>query len=151
MNPGDVSPPLKVTESQPKEKTDQVGVIPHDGPLHPRFASVAARLKTFDQWPPALKQKPTEMAEAGLIYLGLSDKVKCFYCDGGLNEWGEDDNPWVEHAGWFNKCGFMRLTKGDQFIEECRQFVNMTVVGFSLNFIDHNTDITYYRKTEELL
>ena len=125
-------PLLHTTEKQ-KERTDQIGVIPHDGPIHPTFASVAARLKTFEQWPPALKQKPTEMAEAGLIYLGLSDKVKCFYCDGGLKEWEEEDDPWVEHAGWYNKCDFLRLTKGDQFIEECRQFVNMTVVSFLLN------------------
>ena len=128
MNSGDSSPPLKGFV-QAKERIERAGVIPHDGPLHPRFASVAARIKTFEQWPPALKQKPRVMAEAGLIYLGLSDQVKCFYCDGGLRDWGEDDNPWVEHAGWFNKCGFMRLTKGDQFIEDCRVSVNMTVVS----------------------
>ena len=68
------------------------------------------------------------MAEAGLIYLGeninilykggnetlkitqhdtagLSDQVKCFYCDGGLREWRDGDDPWQEHAGWFPKVG----------------------------------------------
>ena len=28
------------------------------------------RLATFDEWPPGLSQRPQEMAEAGLIYLG---------------------------------------------------------------------------------
>merc|ERR1719427_454426 len=68
------------------------------------------------------------MAEAGWIYLGLSDRVKCFYCDGGLEGWREEDDPWVEHAGWCGKeCGFVRLVKGDQFVETSRAFVNMTL------------------------
>ena len=28
------------------------------------------RLATFEEWPPGLSQKPQEMAEAGLVYLG---------------------------------------------------------------------------------
>ena len=36
-------------------------------------------------------------------FLGLSDQVKCFYCDGGLREWRDGDDPWQEHAGWFPK------------------------------------------------
>jgi hypothetical protein len=128
MYVGDVSPPPKLTADECGEPDRQEGVIPHAGPLHPRFASVAARLSTFEHWPPALKQKPSVMAAAGFIYLGLSDQVKCFYCDGGLKEWSEEDDPWVEHAGWFNyNCGFIRLTRGDQYIEKCREFVNMTV------------------------
>merc|ERR1712115_602051 len=59
------------------------------------------------------------MAAAGLFYVGLSDQVKCFYCDGGLREWQQEDDPWVEHAGWFHSCGFVRLKKGEQFIQEC--------------------------------
>jgi hypothetical protein len=31
-------------------------------------------------------------------FLGLSDQVKCFYCDGGLRNWQPEDDPWVEHA-----------------------------------------------------
>jgi len=124
----DISPPPPPKNTvDPRVASAHLGVIPHAGPLHPRFSSVAARLKTFEHWPPALKQKPSVMAEAGFIYLGLSDKVKCFYCDRGLNEWGEEDDPWVEHAGWFTDCAFIRLTKGDQYVEECNQFVNMTV------------------------
>ena len=69
------------------------------------------------------------MAEAGFYYLGLSDKVRCFYCDCALCEWGEDDDPWVEHAGWTHGCGFLRLTKGDLFIEQAKQFVTMTLVS----------------------
>ena len=65
------------------------------------------------------RQQPKELAEAGFFYIGLSDQVKCFYCDGGLRNWQADDYPWTEHARWFSKCGFVRLVKGDDFIREC--------------------------------
>jgi hypothetical protein len=85
----------------------RAGVLPHSGPRHPRYASFASRLETFsDSWPPALRQRPEDMAEAGLVYLGLSDQVKCFYCGGGLREWGQEDVPWVEHAGWLTVVYF---------------------------------------------
>merc|ERR1711874_518946 len=54
---------------------------------------------------------------------GRSDHVKCFYCDGGLKEWQEEDDPWVEHAGWFHGCGFVKLVKGEEFIQRCRATV----------------------------
>ena len=91
----------------------------HGGPLHPQYATLEARLRTFREWPPALRQKPRDLAEAGFYYIGLSDQVKCFYCDGGLRNWQSEDEPWKEHARWFQKCVFVRLVKGDGYIAEC--------------------------------
>ena len=91
----------------------------HGGPLHPQYATLEARLRTFREWPPALRQKPNDLAEAGFYYIGLSDQVKCFYCDGGLRNWQSEDEPWKEHARWFQKCVFVRLVKGDEYIAEC--------------------------------
>ena len=91
----------------------------HGGPLHPQYATLEARLRTFREWPPALRQKPKDLAEAGFYYIGLSDQVKCFYCDGGLRNWQSEDEPWKEHARWFQKCVFVRLVKGDGYITEC--------------------------------
>ena len=104
------------------------GVIPHQGPLHPQLVSEAARLSTFQDWPPGLRQKKEEMAAAGLFYVGQSDQVKCFYCDGGLREWQVEDKPWVEHAGWFHNCGFIRLKKSEEFIQECMVTVQSNLV-----------------------
>ena len=59
------------------------------------------------------------MSASGFYYIGLSDQVKCFYCDGGLRNWQPEDDPWVEHSRWFSKCGFIRLVKGDDFIKKC--------------------------------
>ena len=76
-------------------------------------------MRTFKDWPPALRQEPKQLADAGFYYIGLSDQTKCFYCEGGLRNWQPDDDPWTEHARWFSKCGYVRLIKGDEFITKC--------------------------------
>ena len=48
----------------------------------------------------------------------MSDHVKCFHCDGGLRNWVPGDDPWTEHARWFGRCGFLRLVKGEDFIQD---------------------------------
>ena len=99
--------------------SESMGILKHSGPLHPQYATLEARLRTFREWPPALRQQPKDLAEAGFYYIGLSDQVKCFYCDGGLRNWQSEDEPWKEHARWFDKCVFVRLVKGDEYIKDC--------------------------------
>jgi len=98
---------------------EAIGILKHAGPLHPQYATLEARLRTFREWPPALRQQPKELADAGFYYIGLSDQVKCFYCDGGLRNWQPEDMPWVEHARWFSRCVFVRLVKGDEYVKKC--------------------------------
>jgi hypothetical protein len=52
---------------------------------------------------------------------GKGDQTVCFHCGGGLKDWEETDDPWVEHAMWFPKCVYIVLNKGQEFIQECRQ------------------------------
>lgn len=51
--------------------------------------------------------------------IGIGDQVRCFHCDGGLRNWEATDDPWVEHAKWFPKCGFVNIVQGPEFIKEC--------------------------------
>ncbi|XP_072932741.1 death-associated inhibitor of apoptosis 1-like isoform X2 [Epargyreus clarus] len=88
------------------------------GPVHPRYASVAARLRTFNDWPRCMRQKPEELAEAGFFYTGQGDKTKCFYCDGGLKDWENDDVPWEQHARWFHRCAYVQLVKGRDYVQK---------------------------------
>ncbi|XP_063535037.1 baculoviral IAP repeat-containing protein 3-like isoform X1 [Cydia strobilella] len=88
------------------------------GPVHPRYNTEAARLRTFKDWPKSMKQKPEELAEAGFYYTGQSDKTKCFYCDGGLKDWEEDDVPWEQHARWFDRCAYVQLVKGRDYVQK---------------------------------
>jgi hypothetical protein len=86
-------------------------------PKHPTMAVEATRFNSYKDWPSvAVSQKPEELARAGFYYAGVSDHVKCFFCDGGLRNWEAGDDPWTEHARWFPRCGHVRQSKGEAFI-----------------------------------
>nr|UIX56245.1 IAP3 [Hyphantria cunea nucleopolyhedrovirus]UIX56391.1 IAP3 [Hyphantria cunea nucleopolyhedrovirus] len=87
-------------------------------PVHPKYATEIARLRTFVEWPRGLKQRPDELAEAGFFYTGQGDKTKCFYCDGGLKDWEADDEPWRLHARWFERCPYVSLVKGRDYVQK---------------------------------
>jgi Inhibitor of Apoptosis domain len=38
-------------------------------------------------------------------------------CGGGLRSWQKTDDPWVEHARWFPCCTFIKIMKGEEFID----------------------------------
>ncbi|KAK6993405.1 baculoviral IAP repeat-containing protein 7 [Biomphalaria glabrata] len=48
---------------------------------------------------------------------GYSDCARCFYCGGGLRNWGDEDDVWVEHARWFPKCAYIRQQMGQVFVD----------------------------------
>ncbi|MDB2384398.1 hypothetical protein N9V90_00970 [Endozoicomonas sp.] len=54
---------------------------------------------------------------AGLYALGSGDKVKCFYCDGGLENWEPSDDPLDEHARWFPNCALVAQLKTPEEIQ----------------------------------
>ena len=58
------------------------------------------------------------MAEAGLVYTGVGDAVRCYHCGGGLQDWEPGDNPWWEHARWYSECPHVILVKGQSFINK---------------------------------
>lgn len=88
------------------------------GPIRPAFSSEAARLASFADWPCRMKQKPEAMADAGFFYTGTGDKTVCYYCGGGLKDWEDDDDPWEQHARWFQTCHYVKLVKGEDFINK---------------------------------
>lgn len=47
---------------------------------------------------------------------GQEDRTICFHCGGGLNEWKEFDEPWVEHAFWFPNCHYVLSVKGKEYV-----------------------------------
>ncbi|OWF56466.1 Baculoviral IAP repeat-containing protein 7-A [Mizuhopecten yessoensis] len=85
-------------------------------PKYQQFSVLATRLTSYRHWPQHLKQRPEDLAKAGLFYEGTNDYVRCFHCAGGLREWDPEDDPFYEHARWFPFCPFMKLIKGDKYI-----------------------------------
>jgi len=99
---------------------EETGII-ENSPKHPEFAVETTRLATFKDWPRDVTQTPQQLAKCGFYSLGIDDSVKCFFCDGGLRSWEPNDDPWVEHARWFNKCGYLRQQKGITYIQDIRK------------------------------
>ena len=82
-----------------------------------------ARLQTFldnsSIWPAhRIRATPQQIVDAGMYYLGERDRVKCWYCNGGLQNWERDDNPWEEHAKWFPLCEYVLQQKGPDYVHE---------------------------------
>uniref|UniRef100_A0A8C3TA55 BIR protein n=1 Tax=Chelydra serpentina TaxID=8475 RepID=A0A8C3TA55_CHESE len=77
-----------------------------------------ARVKTFINWPTRIPVRPEQLANAGFYYVGRNDDVKCFCCDGGLRCWESGDDPWIEHAKWFPRCGYLLRIKGRDHSED---------------------------------
>merc|ERR1719430_2004270 len=96
-----------------RTKEAALGIIAYNGPAHKNYVTEQARLSTYSTWPPALPQKPQELADAGFFYTGRSDQVKCFYCDGGLESWEPSDSPLQEHLKWFGDCAFVKMKIGN--------------------------------------
>jgi len=131
------------TSSAPTDLAS-LGLLPHQPARHPELSSLEARMNTFADWPPGLKQRPAQLAEAGFYYMSNSrfypyclliltnllfipaiketgDHVKCFCCDGALRNWEPEDDPWVEHARWFYRCNFLVSVKGDEYVKSIQE------------------------------
>lgn len=84
----------------------------------PYFSNISSRLGTFKSWTGPQKISVHVLSEAGFFHTGQSDQTVCFSCGGGLKDWVDDDDPWLEHARWFSKCNFLLLMKGIDFVNE---------------------------------
>ena len=120
--------PRSVTQNEPLHPTRPsssttllLETFPCHHPINPHMRSKEARLQTFldnsTRWPAhRIRATPQQIVDAGMYYLGLRDRVKCWYCNGGLQNWDEEDDPWAEHAKWFPLCEFVLQQKGPEFV-----------------------------------
>ena len=97
-------------------------MFPCDNPYSPHLTSLDSRLQMFNdnslRWSQVrIRATSLQMAQAGLYYLGERDRVKCYYCNGGLQNWDVGDNPWFEHAKWFPLCEYVLRNKGPEYVE----------------------------------
>uniref|UniRef100_A0A2K6F348 RING-type E3 ubiquitin transferase n=1 Tax=Propithecus coquereli TaxID=379532 RepID=A0A2K6F348_PROCO len=92
-----------------------------EGPAFPGMGSEEVRLASFCDWPLTTGVRPEPLAAAGFFYTGQQDKVRCFFCYGGLQSWKQGDDPWTEHAKWFPRCRFLLQSKGRDFVHSARE------------------------------
>uniref|UniRef100_A0A8C6ALK3 RING-type E3 ubiquitin transferase n=1 Tax=Monodon monoceros TaxID=40151 RepID=A0A8C6ALK3_MONMO len=101
-----------------EEEEYGAGDAPSARPAFPGMGSEELRLASFCDWPLSAVVPPELLAAAGFFHTGQQDKVRCFFCYGGLQSWEQGDDPWTEHARWFPRCEFLLRTKGRDFV--CR-------------------------------
>ncbi|XP_069103933.1 E3 ubiquitin-protein ligase XIAP-like isoform X2 [Argopecten irradians] len=92
---------------------------------YPAYAIPTIRLSSFKGWSSTSGLTPKLLADAGFLYAGYGDLVRCFCCGGGLRNWLPGDDPWIEHARWFPDCVYLRESKGDDFIELVHEEVKL--------------------------
>jgi len=69
------------------------------------------RLRTFNENWSLTFITPFEMAQAGFVYLGVKNLVKCNDCKIRLSTWRRGDNPLCIHFSIStNKCGFIQAS-----------------------------------------
>ncbi|XP_045202698.2 inhibitor of apoptosis protein-like [Mercenaria mercenaria] len=102
--------------------------ISHSRPKHSEYALLSERLASFHEWPARHVADPNVLAKAGFYSAGMQDCVRCFFCNGGMKNWQTGDNPWVEHAKWFPSCEYLKLCKGEAYVNICNSSVNADIV-----------------------
>jgi hypothetical protein len=79
------------------------------------MSSLEERKKSFieNSWDQSNPMNVDGLSEAGFYYTGEDNKVFCFYCSVGLYEWGEESDPWIEHAKHSPNCHFLKFDMKD--------------------------------------
>ncbi|XP_053396667.1 E3 ubiquitin-protein ligase XIAP-like [Mercenaria mercenaria] len=89
--------------------------ITNRSPKNPDYVLMKERLLTFEDWSRdgiAIEG----LAKAGFYATGNQDSVRCFYCGGGVKDWQQSDDPWIQHATVFPHCEYVKLCMGEDFI-----------------------------------
>ncbi|XP_025229853.1 baculoviral IAP repeat-containing protein 7-like isoform X1 [Theropithecus gelada] len=104
-----------------EEEEEGAGAMSPRGPAFPGMGSEELRLASFYDWPLTAGVPPELLAAAGFFHTGQQDKVRCFFCYGGLQSWKRGDDPWMEHAKWFPSCQFLLRSKGRDFVHSVQE------------------------------
>nr|XP_024782591.2 baculoviral IAP repeat-containing protein 7 isoform X2 [Pan paniscus] len=104
-----------------EEEEEGAGATLSRGPAFPGMGSEELRLASFYDWPLTAEVPPELLAAAGFFHTGHQDKVRCFFCHGGLQSWKRGDDPWTEHAKWFPSCQFLLRSKGRDFVHSVQE------------------------------
>ena len=75
------------------------------------FIHVSTRLKSFQTWQNHKAPIPNKIAQAGFFYLGVSDKVCCYYCGIVLHDWKPHNDPFIEHTLFSPSCPFVHVNR----------------------------------------
>lgn len=124
-----LGPLIEIASDGPTGCIRDLGIQQISPPRKPKYSSLDARLRTYSRWPISEIQKPEILAQAGFYYQQIDDQVRCFHCNGGLRSWQKEDDPWFEHAKWFPLCQFLKLVKGQTYINQVQEIGRNTTTA----------------------
>nr|CAB3225610.1 ZF(RING)-14 zinc finger protein [Phallusia mammillata] len=107
--------PVRRVRLTEQEKIDLRAMFPCDRPVSPHMRTQQSRVASFRNWP-YTRATPDMISAAGFFSLGVRDRVKCYYCNGGLQNWRRNDDPWEEHAKWYPTCEYLLQNRGPEYI-----------------------------------
>ena len=93
-------------------------------PKNPHMMKLERRVETFDSpnWPcDRITSTPFDFAVSGFYHLGDQDRVKCWYCNGGVKNCEKNDVISEEHAKWYPLCEFLLERQGVQYVKSVLQ------------------------------
>ncbi|XP_060582544.1 baculoviral IAP repeat-containing protein 2-like [Ruditapes philippinarum] len=107
-----------LTKAQ-RSKCESLGIL-IGKPKHRQYGTLDSRIKSYENenW---IKDKIPgikELAEAGLVYTGVADSVRCYYCSIGLKDWPKDACPWEQHIIASPDCGHVAQCKGKAYVRK---------------------------------
>ncbi|XP_015783857.1 baculoviral IAP repeat-containing protein 7-A-like [Tetranychus urticae] len=85
---------------------------------YPDYITLESRLSTYETWTNENKS-PSELAQAGFLFIGETDTVVCFHCGIHIQNWIPDDDIWVAHAICSPWCTYLYIKCGISFIRSC--------------------------------
>lgn len=103
---------------KPGYSINDLNIQTYSHPIMPMFITLDSRLKSYENWPISLSQKPQDLSKAGFYYTGLGDEVKCYHCNGTINMWEKGKDPLKEHIKRFPDCHYINLLKGSEYIKD---------------------------------
>uniref|UniRef100_A0A3P9J2W1 E3 ubiquitin-protein ligase XIAP n=1 Tax=Oryzias latipes TaxID=8090 RepID=A0A3P9J2W1_ORYLA len=79
------------------------------------YSKINNRLESFYNSSWSKKVSPLQLAEAGFIFTGVSDRVRCFSCQKTVENWSQEDDPVDRHIQVSPSCTFLRCTHYNRF------------------------------------
>ncbi|XP_067946846.1 baculoviral IAP repeat-containing protein 7-B-like [Watersipora subatra] len=118
-------------------------------PKDPPMSVYSKRMDTYRRYPSGNPIAADKLCEAGFLYEGIGDKVKCFWCDGALEMWSRGDDPWAEHAKWYPGCTFVQQTKGLAFIKTVRLQMTPDNIATAETLLYNKGDVSFLEEEME--
>ncbi|XP_059160172.1 putative inhibitor of apoptosis isoform X4 [Physella acuta] len=119
------------SRDRPTPTYSELGILT-ERPKRADYALKVKRQESFAGWPRGHHLSVESLVDAGFYYGGYGDCARCFYCGGGLRNWEDEDDVWVEHARWFPKCCYLRQTLGQAFIDTVQSLRDRDQISLKL-------------------